>query len=443
MAPVPEHVRLSELASYGVVDTAPEAVFDDLVQAAADVAGCPTALVSLLDEDRQWFKARCGLDVGETPRDQAFCEHALRADAPLIVPDATLDPRFATNPLVTGPLGIRFYAGFPLRTRSGAVLGTLCVLGYAPRPEGLTPVQHRLLSVLATQVMTQLDLRRSVAQQAEALDELEIALSSYRALADGASDVVSRHDLRGATLYVSPSVGRVLGYDVDDEVGRSVLGRVHPDDRRAAAVAAAEVLGGATSTAEVRTRHADGSWRHLEIRLSPVRDDTGGIVQIHSAARDVTERHEAQQRLQQSEERYRVLFEANPVGQVELSPDGVVQRVNGALHRPRRAGRAGAGGPSRGLAVRHRRRGSAGGGARPGRPAGIGAAHRAHAGAPGRRRRRARRDGRGRTGPRGPGRRGVSSTWPTSPSATAPTGAWPSWPPTCRPRTTRPFGGRP
>ncbi len=105
VALIPEGQRLAELVAYGVLDTAAEPAFDDIVRVAAEAAGCPTALVSLLDEDRQWFKARHGLDAGQTPRDQAFCEHALSADAPLVVPDATADPRFADNPLVTGAPG--------------------------------------------------------------------------------------------------------------------------------------------------------------------------------------------------------------------------------------------------------------------------------------------------------------------------------------------------
>jgi len=328
---ISESERLAELAAYDVLDTAAEPAFDDIVRVAAEASGCPTALVSLLDEDRQWFKARCGIDVGQTPRDQAFCEHALRADAPLIVADATADVRFRDNPLVTGAPGIRFYAGFPLRTPTGAVLGTLCVLGYEPRPEGLTSAQGRLLEVLAAQVMAQLELRRLLAQQADTLSELGTALSSYRALADHATDVVSRHALDGTTLYVSPSVRHVLGYDPDLEVGRAAPERVHPEDTVEMIRALGGVLGGAASTANVRSRHADGSWRHLEIRLSPVCDETGVVVQIHSVARDVTDRHVAQERLRLSEERFRVLFDANPIGQVELSPAGVVQRMNAAF----------------------------------------------------------------------------------------------------------------
>ena len=297
MSVISERERLAELAGYNVLDTSAEPAFDTIVRAAAEGTGCPTALISLLDEDRQWFKARCGLDVGETPRDQAFCEHALRADAPVIVADATMDHRFQDNPLVTGAPGIRFYAGFPLRTPTGAVLGTLCVLGYEPRPAGLTGVQSRLLELLAEQVMAQLNLRRALAEQVETSSQLETALSAFRALADDATDVVSRHALDGTTLYVSPSIRDILGYDPEREVGHAAPERVHPEDTIEMMRALGLVLAGEASTASVRSRHADDSWRHLEIRLSPMRDDHGVVVQIHSVARDVTERHIASERL--------------------------------------------------------------------------------------------------------------------------------------------------
>ncbi len=331
MAVLPEPDRLAELESFGVLDTEPEPAFDELVRVAAETAGCPTALVSLLDTDRQWFKARCGLDVAETPRSMAFCQYVLQSDAPLVVTDATLDPRFVDNALVTGPPHIRFYAGYPLRTTTGAVLGTLCVLGYEPRPEGLTAAQDRMLSVLAAQVMAQLELRRSLAQRGAIVRDLRLAVDGYRALAEDATDVVSRHLLDGTTLYVSPSIALVLGYDPVAEVGRSAPERVHPDDAAVMGAALGQVMSGEPATAAVRSRHADGSWRHVEIRLSPIRDDTGAVTQVHSVARDVTDRAEAQELLRLSENRFRVLFDSNPVGQLELSPSGVVQRVNTAF----------------------------------------------------------------------------------------------------------------
>ena len=129
-----EALRLAELASFGVLDTPSEPAFDAVAQAAAQIACCPTALVGFLDSDRQWFKARYGLEQTQIAREMGLCEYVLSTDAPLVVPDTRTDARFANSPLVTGEPGVRFYAGFPLRTTSGATLGTLCVLDTQARP---------------------------------------------------------------------------------------------------------------------------------------------------------------------------------------------------------------------------------------------------------------------------------------------------------------------
>lgn len=153
-----EAERLAALRDYHVLDTAPERAYDDIAGLAALICQCPIALVSLVDERRQWFKARFGLSMAESPRAFAFCAHALRRKDLLIVPDAAADSRFATNPLVTGEPNIRFYAGAPLTTPSGLTLGTLCVLDRVPR--ALTALEREVLRALARQVMTQLELRR-------------------------------------------------------------------------------------------------------------------------------------------------------------------------------------------------------------------------------------------------------------------------------------------
>ncbi len=159
-APLPasEKKRLKVLWQYQVLDTVPEEVFDDLTELAARICEAPIAMITLVDEDRQWFKSKVGVTVSETSRDISFCAHAIGQPDLFIVPDATKDERFARNPLVTSEPKVRFYAGAPLVTPDGHALGTLCVIDKVPRE--LRPDQKTALRVLARHVMTQLELRR-------------------------------------------------------------------------------------------------------------------------------------------------------------------------------------------------------------------------------------------------------------------------------------------
>lgn len=140
--------RLAALGGLGLLDSGRDAEFDAIVAEAAERLGAPIALVSLIDADRQWFKAAQGLAATETPRQVAFCHYAIRRDDGLVVPDATLDPRFAGNPLVLGEPRIRFYAGLPLRAPTGQAIGTLCVIDQSPRP-GLARGDRAALARLA------------------------------------------------------------------------------------------------------------------------------------------------------------------------------------------------------------------------------------------------------------------------------------------------------
>jgi len=164
-----EWQRLTALRMYQVLDTAAEKAYDDLTMLAAAVCDAPISLVSFVDDTRQWFKARTGLTISETPREHAFCAEAICCDDTMIVADACKDPRFKNNPLVTGTPRIRFYAGAPLIVEGGFQLGTLCVIDHKPRK--MRRAQRHALEVIRDAVVTQLEYRRAV-EDVKALESL-------------------------------------------------------------------------------------------------------------------------------------------------------------------------------------------------------------------------------------------------------------------------------
>ena len=168
----PRHAdRLAALQSFDVLDTPREEEFDDICALAAEICGTPVALISLVDDNRQWFKAEIGLGAAQTSLRESICAHAILQDDMLEIPDTRMDERTADNPLVTQKDGFRFYAGAVLETDDGLPIGTLCTLDYQPRR--LTSTQKDTLRVLARQVMTQLQLRRALVQQKLMAQEID------------------------------------------------------------------------------------------------------------------------------------------------------------------------------------------------------------------------------------------------------------------------------
>src|SRR5512137_2598258 len=172
-APIPDNEtdRLAALREYHILDTEAEQAYDDITALAAYVCDVPIAMISLVDKNRQWFKSRLGLNRQETPRDVAFCAHAILQSEPLIVRDALKDVRFADSALVRRSPHIRFYAGFPLTTAEGFALGTLCAIDRRPRQ--LSAEQKVAMQALARQVMALLELRRVSTRMAEALERVK------------------------------------------------------------------------------------------------------------------------------------------------------------------------------------------------------------------------------------------------------------------------------
>ncbi|HVU32483.1 MAG TPA: response regulator [Opitutaceae bacterium] len=197
--------RLAALQAHHILDTPPEPEFDELARLAADICGVPIALITFVDRDRQWFKAKVGLETDETSREVSFCAHAICEPEREVfeIPDASADARFADNPLVTGAPHIRFYAGSPLVDGTGHALGTLCVIDRTPRT--LTTAQRRGLAALRRFVVTSLELRRMVTRQRDSIGELETtrrALEATRQVAEEATRSKSQflatmsHELR-------------------------------------------------------------------------------------------------------------------------------------------------------------------------------------------------------------------------------------------------------
>lgn len=198
-----EATRVEALAKYSVLDTPPEPAFDDIVMLASQVCDAPIALVSLLDADRQWFKARTGLDACETPLNQSVCVHALKQRDLLVIPDLIQDERTNCSPLVTADPHLRFYAGARLENPDGVALGTLCVVDKLPRPEGLSEAQGSALKALAGQVVAQLELRRAIMERDRALK------AYYRAQQQMRADAFRCAALIRAQQAVSNSIGGI------------------------------------------------------------------------------------------------------------------------------------------------------------------------------------------------------------------------------------------
>ncbi|WP_080697029.1 sensor domain-containing diguanylate cyclase [Mycobacterium asiaticum] len=314
-----EFERLHALASFAVLDTPAEKVFDDLTALAAHVCAAPIALISLVDAERHWFKSRRGFDLTEVPRRHFFCAHALHSPEPLTVADARLDPRFAASPLVADGPRLRFYAGAPLRTSDGYVLGTLCVLDTEPRVLGDTA--RRFLTMLADQVISQLEMRR----QGAALRQQQRMLA---AVLEHTDVLIYAKDVDGRFVMSNAALQRVT------QVPGGMLGRtdheLFPSDE-ADEYRRHDTHIMATRERQVFTEdlvHSDGTTHRYRSTKFPLINEAGEVIGIGGVSTDVTELDAARAAHEAAEQRWRALIEESPVAMAVVGADGQVAYAN-------------------------------------------------------------------------------------------------------------------
>ena len=321
--PDDEDARLEALRELEILDSAPEGEYDDLALIASQICDTPISLISLIDRDRQWFKAKVGTDTRETSRDIAFCAHAILQRDLFVVPDATEDPRFSDNPLVKADPGIRFYAGAPLRSPDGHALGTLCVLDRKPRR--LTPEQEDSLRALSRQVEAQLDLRSRLVQErrdaGEALHEKEV---SVRMLAEQMPAVLWSVD---RDLRFTSSMGAGLSnlnQKPNQFNGQTLFDYFGTQDADFHAIAAhRRALDGESVTYETEWKG-----RTFASHVEPLKHSNGKIYGVIGVAFDVTERKEIQLELESSVALLRTTLDSTADGILVLDHEGSIVTYN-------------------------------------------------------------------------------------------------------------------
>lgn len=299
--PPNEQQRLAALQRYEILDTLPEQEFDDIAQLAADICGTSIALISLVDESRQWFKARVGLDASEMARDVSFCGHVVSDRTLLVVPDATQDSRFADNPLVQADPAIRFYAGAPLLTSDQHILGALCVIDR--RPHVLTPQQLERLQALSRLVISQLELRRS-----------EQIARQLAAVVESSNDAIITETLQGTIVGWNQAASQMLGY-TDREVLNQPAKMLYPAESMGNISGLIERIRAGEKINHLETLYLckDGSSVPVSITVSPIKDNAGQIVGASKIIRDVTENRNFTQALERNNQFLELVLNTIPL----------------------------------------------------------------------------------------------------------------------------------
>jgi diguanylate cyclase (GGDEF)-like protein/PAS domain S-box-containing protein len=335
-----EQERLDVLRSYEILDTPPEADFDRLAALAMRICEVPIATVTLVDEGRQWFKSVIGLHMRETDRAIAFCAHAIRSSNLFVVQDASTDPLFADNPLVVGESGVRFYAGMPLISPSGFILGAFAIMDRVPRR--LTDAQIDVLETLSEQVMMQLELRR----QRRALEKIS------RKYAQSNNELLQKSR---ALLQIASEIAHIGGWEVDLSSDRVMWSdevcKIHgmplgtsPTVEEAINFYAPEWRDMIRKAFDTCVRHGTPFDLELEILTPdgnrvwvrsigrPVHDADGLVMRVQGAFQDITEKKETEKTILQSRQSFRQLADAMPQIVWTAEPDGMIDYISQATN---------------------------------------------------------------------------------------------------------------
>ncbi len=319
--PANESDRLAALERYKILDTLPEQVYDDLTQLAADICGTSIALISLVDKDRQWFKSRVGIDATETPRDISFCGHAVAANAILNVPDASLDPRFADNPLVAQDPNIRFYAGVPLITEDDFALGTLCVIDRQPRH--LTEQQIRQLEALSRLAISQLGLR------------LQKASSQLLAsVVESSDDAIITKTLGGIITSWNPAAERLFGYSETEAIGQPIS-ILFPSDRldEEPHILVRLMRGERIEQFETIRINKEGKSIAVSATISPLRNNEGEVVGASKILRDISDRKATELQLGEVLNLKQAILDSAGFAVISTDLQGIIQSFNIAAEK--------------------------------------------------------------------------------------------------------------
>lgn len=317
-----EKARLKRLKRLMVLDSAPEPLFDEITNLASQICGTPISLISLVDENRQWFKANTGLEgVTETERNVAFCAHTILDDVILEVPDTSKDPRFKNNTLVTTDPNIRFYAGMPLILPDGHNIGTLCVIGR--KPKKLLNDQKQLLSGLANIVTKALLLRE------QSINNLESNAIVLAAIVESSQDAIISKSFEGSITSWNAAAEKMFGYSSTEMIGNRItnllpLDKKHEEEEFQLALKQDRKV----KHFETERIHKNNKLVQISVSLSPIKSPNGRTTGVSVIARDITKIKKLQKTLAWEHERLRVTMDS--IGDAVITTDklGKVQYLN-------------------------------------------------------------------------------------------------------------------